>query len=106
MTIYDVIKELVDDKKEQIVQEINIIDEGIEDLRLEQESLMSSDIMSDDIIQKTWECHKNQMALKCIKNKFEYINSNISDTDEVSDIYSHYGLTRNDWLENYKKGKA
>lgn len=106
MSIYDVIKELVDDKKEQIVQEINIINEGITYLQLEEDDLISSDIISDDIIEKTFDCINNRRSLQLIKAKFEYISLNISDTDEVSDIYTHYGICRNEWLENYRKGKA
>lgn len=106
MSIYDVIKSLVDDKKEDIRKELEIINEGIEYLQMEQESLMSSDNVSDDIIQETFECHKIQMSLTAIKCRFKYLQLNISDTDEVSDIYTHYGLVRNEWLENYKKGKA
>ncbi len=106
MSIAEVIAALVADKKNEIEKEIQIINEGIEYLQMEQESLMSSDTLSDDIIQETFECHKIQMSLTAIKCRFKYLQLNISDTDEVSDIYTHYGLSRNEWLENYKKGKA
>lgn len=106
MNLYEVISAIIDDKKQDIQDEISIIDEGIAYLQMEQESLISSDIISDEIIEKTWECHKNQMALTSIKHRFKYLCLNISDTDEVSDIYTYYGLTRNKWLENYRKGKA
>lgn len=103
MSIAEVIAALVADKKNEINRELEIIDEGIEYLRLQQESLMSSDIMSDDIIEKSWECQKNKMALASIKHRFKYLCVNISNTDEVLDIYVHYGLIRNSWLEEYKK---
>ena len=106
MSIQDVITELVNDKIAEIKKELEIVDEGIEYLRLQQEELMASDIMSDAIVEQTWECHKNQMALTSIKHRFKYLCLNISDTDEVSDIFSYYGLSRNSWLEEYKKGKA
>lgn len=106
MSIQEVISSIVEDKKEEIYREIEIVDEGIEYLRLQQESLMSSDIMSDDIMSETWECQKNIMALTSIRHRFNYLCLNMSNTDEVLDIYTCYGLSRNKWLENYKKGKA
>jgi hypothetical protein len=106
MSIYDVISSIVEDKKEMIQNEISIIDEGITYLQLTQESLMASDIMSDAVVEETWECQKNIMALTSIKNRFKYLVLNIYNTDDVSDIYTCYGLSRNKWLENYKKGKA
>ena len=106
MTIQEVISALVADKREEIEKEISIVNEGITYLQLTQESLMASEIISDAIVVETWECQKNIMALTAIKSRFKYLQLNISDTDEVSDIYTHYGLVRNKWLENYKKGKA
>ena len=106
MSIQEVIAALVADKKEAIMKEIEIINEGIMYLHLLQESLMSSEIISDDIIEQTSSCLQNKVALESAKAKFEYIIANISNTDEVIDIYSHYGICRNKWLENYKKGKA
>lgn len=106
MSIYEVIAAIVEDKKQDIVKEVEIINEGIVYLQLTQESLMVSDTLSDDIINETFECVKNKVALESAKAKFEYIIANISNTDDVLDIYSHYGICRNDWLENYKKGKA
>ena len=105
MTIREVIAALVADKKEAIMKEIEIINEGIMYLHLLQESLMSSEIISDDIIE-TFDCIQNKVALESAKAKFEYMLRNISNTDEVLDIYTHYGISRNKWLENYKKGKA
>lgn len=106
MSIYDVISSIVEDKKEDIRKELEIINEGIEYLQMEQEKLMSSEIISDAIVEDTWECQKNKMSLTAIKNRFKYISLNISNTDEVLDIYACYGLSRNKWLENYKNGKA
>lgn len=107
MSIQDIIQSLVNDKKDVIKKEMEILDEGVKYLQMEQEYLMSSDIISDDIVEQTWECHKNQMALTSLLNRFKYISLNISNTDEVLDIYTCYGLPRNKWLENYKKkGKA
>lgn len=106
MSIAEVIAALVADKKNEINRELEIINEGITYLQLTQESLMASDIMSDAIVEETWECQKNIMALTSIKNRFKYLVLNISNTDEVLDIYACYGLSRNKWLESYKKGKA
>ena len=106
MNLFEVVSAIVDDKKEQIVQEINIINEGIVYLQLTQESLMESDIISDSIIEKTFDCINNRRSLQLIKAKLLQILPLISNTDEVSDIYSYYGVSRNKWLEEYKKGKA
>ena len=106
MSIYDVIKGIVEDKKEAIMKEIEIITEGIMYLQLTQESLMASDTLSDAILEDTFECMNTKIKLESLKAKFKYICTNISNTDEVLDIYNHYGLVRSDWLENYKKGKA
>jgi hypothetical protein len=106
MTIQEVISALVADKREEIEKEIAIVNEGIAYLQMEQESLMASDIMSDAVVEETWECQKNIMALTSIKNRFKYLVLNIYNTDDVSDIYACYGLSRNKWLENYKKGRA
>lgn len=106
MTIREVISALVADRKEMIQNEVEIINEGIAYLQLLQESLMSSEIISDDIISETFNCIQNKVALESVKAKFEYMLRNISNTDEVLDIYTHYGISRNDWLENYKKSKA
>jgi hypothetical protein len=106
MSIQEVISALVADKKEAIMKEIEIITEGIVYLQLTQESLMASDTLSDAIVEDTFECLQNKVALESAKAKFEYIIRNISNTDEVLDIYTYYGISRNKWLESYKKGKA
>src|SRR5574343_783131 len=89
MSIQEVIAALVNEKREEIARELEIINEGIEYLQMEQESLMASDIISDEIVEKTFDCINNRRTLELIKAKFEYISLNISDTDEVSDIYTH-----------------